>query len=239
MKIVFRIFGILILLGALAAAGWGGYWYYIHRSVTAGGAGRNMEVRLLARVGTAAQPPATSTAAGDPQAGAAQPQDPIADADLLSADAVHSYADSGDAPAGWEWLPVADGVEREVTNSAMANTDGEYVTRANNGQTFLLTADTPDTALTHASGSRSWGVDSVKVVDDGMGPAVQIHLDKQGGELMHAFTEKYVGHRIAVVVGGVICQVALIQNPVRSTIVVRLPAGQQAQAESLRDSLMK
>ena len=36
-----------------------------------------------------------------------------------------------------------------------------------------------------------------------------------------------------------ICEVALIQSPVRSAIEVRLPAGQLPQAEGLRDSLMK
>ncbi len=159
--------------------------------------------------------------------------------DLFQQQDVSSYIASGDAPTGWKWLPMADQVEREVAASTTAGSGNQYVTRTSNGKMYLLAADTPDKSLTHAGSFRPWGVDSVRVVTDEFGPAVEIHLNHAGGDLMHEFTQKYLGHRIAVVVGGQICEVATIQSPVRSAIVVRLPAGQQAEAENLRDSLMK
>jgi hypothetical protein len=256
MKIVFRLFAFLIILCALAGAGWGGYWLY-RRYAPPGGQGRNMEVRLLALVEPAA-PGGTSSGVGLPQDNAsASPADtgsapgvtqenpaalPAATGpaiDVFEQQDLSSYIASGDAPAGWKWLPVANEVEREVTASATAGSGNEYVTRTSNGKMYLLVADTPDKSLTHSSGIRTWGVDSVRVVTDEFGPAVDIHLDQAGGELMHQFTQKYLGHRIAVVVGGEICEVATIQSPVRSAIVVRLPAGQKAEAENLRSSLMK
>jgi len=255
MKIVFRLFAFLVILCALAGAGWGGYWLYL-RYAPPGGSGRNMEVRLLARVGPAASTGTSSDVGGDQSSGAASPtgtssapgvlQDNSAaspagtgpDVDVFEQQNVNSYIANGDAPSGWKWLPVANGVEREVTGSATTGSGSEYVTRTSNGQMFLLVADTPDMSLTHTSSVRPWGVDSVRVVNYGS-PAVEIHLDRAGGDLMHDFTQKYLGHRIAVVVGGQICEVALIQSPVRSAIEVRLPAGQQAEAQNLRNSLMK
>ena len=210
----------VVILCALAGAGWGGYWLY-RRYAPPGGQGRNMEVRLLALNGVV---PSNGIGPG---------------VDVFQKDDTISYIASGSAPNGWKWLPVANGVEAEVTGSAIDGSESPYVTRTNNGQLFLLAADTPDMTLTHASDVRPWGVDSVKVTSDVMGPAVDIHLDQAGGNLMHDFTQKYLGHRIGVVVGGQICEVALIQSPVRSAIEVRLPSGQQAQADGLRDSLMK
>ena len=219
MKIVIKFFVFLIVLGALAGAGWYGYQRF-HFLAPPGGSGRNMEVRLLARHGVNALTDATSTV------------------DILPEEDVRTYVASGNAPSGWRWLPVANGVEKEVTGSAPAGSDNEYVSRTSNGQMFLLAADQPDMTLTHGSDVRAWGVDSVRVENYGT-PVVEIHLDRAGGDLMHDFTQKYLRHRIAVVVGGQICEVAMIQSPVRSAIEVRLPAGQQAEAESLRDSLMK
>jgi preprotein translocase subunit SecD len=210
----------LVVLVALAGAGWYGYQLF-HRFAPPGGLGRNMEIRLLAVNGAV---PSNGTGPG---------------VDVFQKADVSSYIANGDAPIGWKWFPVANGVDAEITGSAPAGSENPYITRTNSGQLFLLAADSPDMTLTHASGIRPWGVESVKVTTDEIGPAVDIHLDQAGGDLMHEFTLKYLGHRIAVVVGGQICEVALIQSPVRSGIMVRLPAGQQAQAEALRDSLMK
>ena len=144
MRIVFKLFAFLVVLCALAGAGWGGYWLYRHYA-RPGGSGRNMEVRLLARHGVDALTDATSTV------------------DILPEGDVRAYVASGNAPSGWRWLPVANGVEREVTGDAQAGSDNEYVSRTSNGQMFLLAADQPDMTLTHASDIRAWGVDSVRV----------------------------------------------------------------------------
>lgn len=247
---------IVLALCVLGAAAWGGFWLY-RQYAPPGRAGRNMEIRLVAIYATAepagamtgagaaqdndAASPASSTPGTDAaQANsAAQPAGVSADADALQQQDVSSSIASGNAPSGWKWLPVAKGVEKEVAENALAGAQSKYVTRTSNGQLFLLAADTPDMTLTHANNVKQWGVDSVQIVTDEMGPAVEIHLNKAGGDLMHAFTEKYLGHRIAVVVAGQICEVALIQNPVRSGLVVRLPVGQQADAENLRDALLK
>ncbi len=220
MKIVTRLVLVLVVLGALAGAGWYGYQYFV-RNAPPGGAGRNMEIRLLGLNGAV---PSNGIGPG---------------VDVFQKDDVSSYIANGDAPNGWKWFPVANGVDPEVTGAAPAGSEIPYVTRTSNGQLFLLAADSPDMMLTHASNVRPWGVESVKVTTDELGPAVDIHLDQAGGDLMHDFTQKYLEHRIAVVVGGQICEVALIQSPVRSAIDIRLPVGQQAQAEALRDSLMK
>jgi preprotein translocase subunit SecD len=219
-KIVIRLVLILVVLGALAGAGWYGYQHF-YKNGPPGGAGRNMEIRLLALNGAV---PSNGVGPG---------------VDVFQKDDVSSYIANGDAPNGWKWFPLANGVDAEVTRSAPAGSDNPYITRTNSGQMFLLTADSPDMTLTHASGVHPWGVESVRVETDELGPSVSITLDQAGGDLMHDFTQKYLGHRIAVVVGGQICEVALIQSPVRSGIVVRLPVGQEAQAEALRDSLMK
>jgi preprotein translocase subunit SecD len=220
MKIVFRLFVFLVVLGALAGAGWYGYQHF-YRNAPPGGAGRNMEIRLLALNGAI---PYNGTGPG---------------VDVFQKADVSSYIANGDVPNGWKWLPVTNGVEPEITGSAPAGSENPYISRTSNGQMFLLTADSPDMTLTHSADIRPWGVESVEVVTDEQAPGVSIKLDQAGGDLMHDFTQKYLGHRIAVVVGGQICEVALIQSPVRSAIEVRLPAGQLAQAEGLRDSLMK
>jgi preprotein translocase subunit SecD len=253
MKFAIKIVFALCVLGA---AGWGGFWLY-RQYAPPGRAGRNMEIRLVAIYATAAptgastgagaaqdtdvaSPASSTSGAGIAQAnGAAQPAGATADADAFQRQDVSSSIASGNAPSGWKWLPVAKGVEKQVIGNAPAGAQSEYVTRTGNGQLFLLAADTPDMTLTHANNVKQWGVDSVKIVTDEMGPAVEIHLDKNGGDLMHDFTERYLDHRIAVVVAGQICEVALIQSPVRSGLVVRLPIGQQADAENLRDALMK
>ena len=246
----------LVALCVLGAAVWGGFWLY-RQYAPPGRAGRNMEIRLVAIYGAAA-PTGASTNAVAPQdnglaspagstpsadaaqaSSAVQPAGATADADVFQRQDVSLSVASGNAPNGWKWLPVTKGVEKEVTGNAAAGAQSEYVTRTSNGQLFLLAADTPNMTMTHASNVKPWGVDSVKIVTDEMGPAVEIHLDKAGGNLMHAFTENYLGHRIAVVVSGQICEVALIRDPVRSGLVVRLPAGQQADAENLRDALLK
>ena len=72
MKIVFRLFAFLVILCALAGTGWGGYWLY-RRYAPPGGSGRNMEVRLLARVGPAAPTGTSSGVDGDQGSGAASP----------------------------------------------------------------------------------------------------------------------------------------------------------------------
>jgi len=242
MKIASKFFVAVIVLCALGTAAWGGYWWY-RRNAPPGGAGRNMEIRLVAVYGATLPAGANSggidTSQGNQSNGMASLAGTSSVIDTFQKDDVDSYMANGSAPDGWKWLPVANGVEREVTGSAPPGSENAYVTRTSNGKMYLLTADRWDMTMTHASNVRPWGVDSVKVVTDEMGPAVEIHLDQQGGILMHAFTQEYVGHRIAVVVGGEICEVASIQSPVRSAIVVRLPAGQQAEAESLRDALMK
>ncbi len=255
MKIVFRIFAFLIILCALAGAGWGGYWLY-RRYAPPGGQGRNMEVRLLARIGpatpaaaspgadatpdnAAALPAGTSPAPGVTQDNsAATPAATGPDVNVFQPQDLTSYIASGNAPTGWKWLPVANEVEREVTGERVGQLR-QRIRYADQQRTDVSSRGRqPDMSLTHASNVRPWGVDSVRVVNYGS-PAVVIHLDQAGGNLMHDFTGRYVGHRIAVVVAGQICEVALIQSPVRSAIEVRLPAGQQAEAESLRDSLMK
>ena len=209
MKIVFRIFAFLIILCALAGAGWGGYWLY-RRYAPPGGQGRNMQVRLLARIGpatpaaaspgadatpdnAAALPAGTSPAPGVTQDNsAATPAATGPDVDVFQPQDLTSYIASGNAPTGWKWLPVANGVEKEVTGSAPASAGNEYVTRTSNGQMFLLVADQPDLTMTHASNVRPWGVDSVRVVNYGS-PAVVIHLDQAGGDLMHDFTRQVPG----------------------------------------------
>ena len=229
MKIVFRIFAFLIILCALAGAGWGGYWLY-RRYAPPGGQGRNMEVRLLARIGpatpaaaspgadatpdnAAALPAGTSPAPGVTQDNsAATPAATGPDVNVFQPQDLTSYIASGNAPTGWKWLPVANGVEKEVTGSAPASAGNEYVTRTSNGQMFLLVADQPDLTMTHASNVRPWGVDSVRVVNYGS-PAVVIHLDQAGGNLMHDFTGRYVGHRIAVVVAGQILRSRIDSEP--------------------------
>ncbi len=247
---------IVVALCVLGAAAWGGGWLY-RQYAPPGRAGRNMEIHLVAIYGAAAPTGASadadtaqdkgaaSSASSTPDAsasateGTAQPTGAAPDADVFQQQDMSSFIASGSAPSGWKWLPVAKGVEKEVIGNPAAGAQSAYVTRTSNGQLFLLAADTPDRSLTHANNVKQWGVDSVKIVTDEMGPAVEIHLNKMGGDLMHAFTEKYLGHRIAVVVADQICEVALIQNPVRSGLVVRLPAGQQADAENLRNALLK
>ncbi len=238
MKIASKVVMIVVALGLLGAAAWGGLRLY-RRYAPPGRAGRNMEVRLVALYGPASQPGAAPAADASQTNAAPAPAGAVPGIDVFQRQDVSSSISTGNAPSGWKWLPIAGNVQKEVSANSPSGSPNDYVTRTSNGQMFLLAADTPDTALTHADNVKPWGVDSVQIVTDDMGPAVEIHLDQAGGDLMHDFTEKYQGHRIAVVVAGQICEVALIQYPVRSGLVVRLPPGQQADAENLRDVLMK
>lgn len=152
---------------------------------------------------------------------------------------MRTYVESGQAPAGWKWLPVANGVEQEITGDAPVGSESEYISRVSEGRMFLLVADRQDMMLGHDNKTRPWGVEVADVKSENDVPVVEILLDRAGGDLMEDFTQKYVHHRTAMVIDGEICDLAMIQSPVRSAFEIRLPRGQQSEARILRDALMK
>lgn len=242
MKTILKVFVVLIVvtgLDILAAMGWGAYWLYRHSAqlsdrTSPSEHGRNMEIHLLARLG-----PATRTVAN--QASETQnraegsPVSAIPDTDVFRQQDVSSYIATGEAPAGWKWIPVARGAEQQMGVGAQSR----FVTRTSDGQMFLLAADTHEMALTHASDVKPWGVLAASTTFNGTSPAVSILLDNAGGDLMYDFTRKHVGHIIAVVIGGQIYEIAEIRSPIRDAMMISLAGSRQAEAEKLRDTLMK
>lgn len=204
-----------VAIAALAAS------WVIHHARRPGKLGQSMEVRLVAINGGLF---AYGTASGF---------------DVFQESVMRTYVESGQAPAGWKWLPVANGVEQEITGDAPVGSESEYISRVSEGRMFLLVADRQDMMLGHDNKTRPWGVEVADVKSENDVPVVEILLDRAGGDLMEDFTQKYVHHRTAMVIDGEICDLAMIQSPVRSAFEIRLPRGQQSEARILRDALMK
>jgi len=160
--------------------------------------------------------------------------------DVFSGSQAREIEESGVAPAGFKWLPVSD--------LYLINTGGGIeprgITRRVNRQEFLLVADRPEMVLTHAANTPAWGVKSEEITSTyKYGPvvqAVEIKLDDTGGDLLQQFTEKYIGHSIAVIVNGqVIADLGLLSPIKRDLFGLSFPAGEEAEAEKLRAALMQ
>jgi preprotein translocase subunit SecD len=107
-----------------------------------------------------------------------------------------------------------------------------------------LVADQPEMILTHAANAPAWGVKSAKITASyEFGPvveAVEIKLDDTAGDMLRQFTQKYVGHSMAVVLGGQVIMNATLLTPVRRSVLqLRFPENEKSEAERLRDALMK
>jgi hypothetical protein len=159
--------------------------------------------------------------------------------DVFSVSQAQEIAESGVAPAGFAWLPLSD-----FDLCATGGVEPRGIKRVINGREFLLVADRPEMVLTHAANAPAWGVNSVEITATyKYGPvvkAVQIKLDYTGGRLLRQFTQKYVRHSIAAIVDGqVIANFGLLTPIRRNALGLTFPAGEEAVAEKLRDTLMQ
>ena len=159
--------------------------------------------------------------------------------DVFSDSQAQQIARSGEAPAGFKWLPLSDFL---LSQSGGIQPHG--ITRVTNGREYLLVADEPAMVLTHAAPAPRWGVKSVEMTASyEYGPVVktvQITFDSAARDMLRKFTEKYVHHSVAVVLDGqVIVNLGLL-SPMRKGILgLRFREGEEAEAEKLRDWLMK
>jgi preprotein translocase subunit SecD len=118
------------------------------------------------------------------------------------------------------------------------------ITRVIGGREYLLVADQPAMILTHTANAPRWGVKSVEMTASyEFGPvvkAVQITFDSTARDMLRQFTRRYIRHSVAVVVDGQVVVNLGLLSPMREGVLgLRFPPGEQAEAERLRDSLMK
>ncbi len=159
--------------------------------------------------------------------------------DVFSVSQAREIAESGEAPAGFEWMPLSD-----FDLCATGGIEPRGITRLINRREFLLVADRPEMVLTHAANAPTWGVKSVEITATyKFGPvvkAVEIELDDTGGSLLRQFTQKYVRHSIAAIVDGqVIANFGLLTPIRRNALGLTFPEREEAVAEKLRVALMQ
>ncbi len=208
--------GLCVMTGTVCAE-----LYLAHQNHVPGKYGRNLEFRVSAM-----------TTAYFDQFNRA-PEGP----DVFSVSQAHEIEESGQAPAGFTWLPVSR-FDLVVTGGI----EPRGITRVTNGQEFLLVANRPDMILTHSADKPAWGVKSVEMTSTYIyGPVVkrvQIDFDDTGRDSLRQFTEKYVRHSIAVAVDGqVIVNMGLLTPITRGGLGLTFPEGAEAVAGRLRDLL--
>jgi hypothetical protein len=160
-------------------------------------------------------------------------------ADVFSDSQAQQIAQSGETPVGFKWLPLSDFL---VDQGGGVQPKG--ITRVIDGREYLLVADQPPMILTHTANVSRWGVKSVEMTATyEFGPvvkAVQITFDSTARNTLRQFTQKYTRHSVAVVVDGQVVVNLGLLSPIRKGVLgLRYPPGEQAEAERLRDSLMK
>jgi len=220
MKIVAVLATFVAALVIIAVAVWLGF-HLLSPDHPPGPLANTLEVRVVAVNGA-------RLAAGD-HAG----PDAFEDADA------HRFADTGQAPAGWKWMPVSESVQGELADEVSNGSANGYISRTANGQMSFLVADSPGLALTHAANLPAWRVRSVRLDTSGeMGPGLMIALDNEGGELMSSFTQNQIGHSVAIVIGGRIYSASRVLDRVSDLIEIHFPEGQRHAADQLRDALL-
>jgi len=161
--------------------------------------------------------------------------------DVFLGSQVRKFAESGEAPEGFKWLPVTD----FYLSTTYGGVEPRGVLHTTNGRKFLLVSDRPEMILGHAINAPAWGVKSVHITATTYmnGPVVkrvQINLDDIGADLLQQFTKNYIHHSVAVIVDGQIVANFFLLSPVREGLLsISFPEGDELKAESLRDSLMK
>ncbi len=159
--------------------------------------------------------------------------------DVFSDSQAQQIAQSGEAPAGFKWLPLSCFLVRQG-----GGIQPHGIARITNGHEYMLVVDEPAMILTHASNAHRWGVKSVEMTASyEFGPvvkAVQITFDSAARDMLRQFTEKYVHHSVAVIVDGQVVVTLGLLSPMRKGILgLSFPEGEEAEAEKLRESLMK
>ncbi len=207
-----------VILAALCV---GLYWR--HRNREPGRFGKDLEFRLAA----------FNTEHLD------QPSRAPTGPDVFSGPNARRIAESGEAPAGFEWLPVSDFLVGET-----GGVQPRGITRVIDGREFLLVAVRPGMILTHSANVPPWGVKSVQMTATyKFGPvvqAVQIELDYTAARMLRKFTQKYAGHSVAVIVDGQVIMNATFLGAFKGDLMgFRFPETENVEAETLRDSLMK
>jgi len=197
--------------------------YLVHRNHAPGIYGRNLEFRLAA----------FNTEHVDPFSRAPE------GFDVFAGYQAREIAASGVAPAGFKWLPLS-----KFLLIQGGGVQPRGITCVKDGRDYLLVADQPAMILTHAGNAPRWGVKSIKMTATyDFGPvvkAVQIDLDYPAARILRQFTQKYTGHSVAVVVDGQVIVNEGFLGPFKGNVLgFSFPEGEEAEAEKLRDSLMK
>jgi len=159
------------------------------------------------------------------------------------------FAENGPevAEAAFRWVPIAD-------LTWLAFSDREY--RENVRQDPIGYFDSKDLVIAEAEGvfsllvyaddSRSLMCDASKPrkvvgAEDSRNPygspAVTVRLDGAGGERLEALTADFIGHQLAIAVGGEICFVAEIESTVSTAVNI---GGNytKAEAQNIRRRLL-
>jgi hypothetical protein len=137
------------------------------------------------------------------------------------------FIDTGDAPDGWKWVPVADFAQNDVLVSTP-------ISRTSNGQVFLLVGDSRELAVVLTDPvsvklEKSSGVSPV--------PILKIRIGRGDAEVLSKFREVHGDDEVAVVIDGRICGTAGTFDLDR-VIEIWFPHGGENVAKHLRDTLL-
>ena len=198
-------------------------FFWVHRNHVPGTFGKHLEFRLAAY-----NPGRFDQFSPRPEG-----------ADVFSDSLAQRIFQSGEAPVGFKWLPLSDFLVHQG-----GGVQPRGITRVIDGREYLLVADQPSMILTHTTNAPPWGVKSVRMTASyEFGPvvkAVQITLDNTARDMLRQFTQKYIHHSVAVVVDGqVVVNVGLLSPMGKGILGLSFPEGEEAEADRLRDSLMK
>jgi hypothetical protein len=160
--------------------------------------------------------------------------------DVFSGSQVRKIAESGEAPEGFKWLPVSD----FYLSTPWGGVEPRGFLHTTNGKKFLLVSDRPEMILGHSPNAPAWGVKSVEITATNyyghVVKRVQINLDDIGADLLQQFTKRYIHHSVGVIVDGQIVANFTLMSPMqKGLLTISFPEGDELEAESLRDSLMK
>jgi hypothetical protein len=140
------------------------------------------------------------------------------------------FIDTGEAPDGWKWVPVADFAQSRLSIS-------RPISRTSNGQVFVLAADNGDLAvvLMHPV--------SVKLdtsSGDSPVPILKIRIGSGDTDVLSKFREVHGDDEVAIVIGSRICGDTSTSNPDldRGVIAIWFPDGGEDAAKHLRDTLL-
>lgn len=140
--------------------------------------------------------------------------------DGLTYERVQSLLQTDVAPPSWIWMPLADHVE----DSALPR---DVVRRVDGGARYVLLADEAPYTMTPDS-DPGWGIRSAKVTEEKQEDGRQVWVflditfDEAGGTRLHDLSSACLGRGLAIVVGGTVRSVPMVQTPLGRSVRIHV-----------------